>query len=154
MKLILVLCALLFSAAIASASYPYACGPYSCKTGEVCRTIDNVCHCIPIPQCYDVTLSQKVIGTWVDGRDGKTYTQYDVTITNHMNRNIKNLIIDTDYTLRLRDNSSIWNVNRLANNDLTLPSYQPSINAHASFTFGFILQGTQPAHLAIKAVVY
>ncbi|KAF2074118.1 hypothetical protein CYY_004560 [Polysphondylium violaceum] len=152
MKLVSILFALLF-VAFASASFPYACGPYSCRAGEICRTIDNVCHCVPIPQCYEVTLTQKVIGTWKDN-NGKTFTQYDVTITNHMNRNIKNLIIDTDYTLRLRDNSSIWNVNRLPNNDLTLPSYQPSVNAHASFTFGFILEGTIPANLAIKAVVY
>ncbi|KAF2075674.1 hypothetical protein CYY_002987, partial [Polysphondylium violaceum] len=37
-----------------------------------------------------------------------------------------------------------------------LPSYQPSINAHASYTFGFILIGTPatPANLAIKAIIY
>ncbi|EGC36061.1 hypothetical protein DICPUDRAFT_94401 [Dictyostelium purpureum] len=117
-------------------------------------TFDAVCSCIPINDCHEVTLSQKVIGSWTDSPCGKTYTQYDVTIKNNLNRDVKNIFIGTDHTLNLRDSSSIWNIVRLPNGVLTLPSYQPSINAGASFTFGFILEGTKAANLNILAVTF
>eukprot|EP01132_Coremiostelium_polycephalum_P009376 gene9376-11518_t len=95
-----------------------------------------------------VTLSSKVIGSWVDGsRGGKTYTQYDITITNNRGSNINAISIGTDATFRLRDAQSLWNMVRLSNGDLVLPAYQQTINAYASYTFGYILEGTQPANL-------
>eukprot|EP01133_Synstelium_polycarpum_P015344 gene15344-18194_t len=108
----------------------------------------------PPPHPSQFTLSTKVIGTWVDGsRGNKVYTQYDVTIHNNSPKNIKNFKIDTDYTFKLRDSSSLWNVVRVGD-DLSLPAYQPSVNSHASYTFGFILEGTTPAHLYIQSVDY
>ncbi|KAN0028371.1 hypothetical protein ACTFIV_010215 [Dictyostelium citrinum] len=157
MRSILILLGLLLAIAFASATFPYQCGPQSCQFGQVCRIDKGVCNCIPINDCHEVSLSTKVIGTWVDGsRGNKRFTQYDITITNNLNTNIKQIYIATDYTLRLRDhsNTSIWNVNLLPNGILTLPSYQPSINAHASFTFGFILEGTQPANLNVLSVSF
>ncbi|EFA81665.1 cellulose-binding domain-containing protein [Heterostelium album PN500] len=103
----------------------------------------------------DLHISQKVIGTWTDGsRGNRQYTQYDVTVTNVSHRNIKNFFIDTDYTFRVRDGTAYWNVVRLPNGDLTLPSYQTSINAGASYTFGFILLGSpsSPANLQVGEV--
>nr|CAA73552.1 STAB protein [Dictyostelium discoideum] len=134
----------------------------SCQFGQVCRIDNGVSpNCIQINDCHEVSLSTKVVGTWVDGsRGNKRFTQYDITITNNLNTNIiKQIYIATDYTLRLRDhsNNSIWNVNLLPNvGILTLPSYQPSINAHmvASFTFGFIIEGTQPANLNVLSVSF
>ncbi|KAM9985413.1 hypothetical protein ACTFIZ_008946 [Dictyostelium cf. discoideum] len=134
MRSILILLSLFLTIAFKLATFPYQCGPHSCQFGQICRIDKGV-----------FSLSTKVIGTWVDGSHGnKRFTQYDITITNNLNTNIKQIYLDNDYTLRLRDhsNNSIWNVNLLPNGILTLTSYQPSINAHASFTFGFVLEGT------------
>ncbi|EGC34286.1 hypothetical protein DICPUDRAFT_35222 [Dictyostelium purpureum] len=131
----------------------YPCGSHSCDYGHVCRTHGNECGCVPHNNC-EVTLKFKFIGSWVDGSCGKTYTQYDVIIQNGLNRNIKDIYIGSDYTLRLRDHNSIWNIVRLPNGVLTLPSYQQSINAGASYTFGFIIEGTQRPNLRILAVTF
>ncbi|KAF2073763.1 hypothetical protein CYY_004932 [Polysphondylium violaceum] len=166
MRFTAILCALLLTVALASAevehrrpTLPYQCGPYSCQVGEICKIVAGQCRCVPTQQLVqDVTLTQKVIGTWYDGTTRKNYTQYDVVIQNNMNRNIKNIVIDTDATFKLRQpvSANLWNMVKLSNGDLVLPSVQPSINAHASYTFGFILEGTPatPAHLAVKAIVY
>ncbi|EFA81701.1 cellulose-binding domain-containing protein [Heterostelium album PN500] len=105
----------------------------------------------------DLNIHQTVIGTWTDGsRGNRQYTQYDVTVTNVSGRNIKNFFIDTDYTFKVRDGNAFWNVIRLPNGDLSLPSYQTSINAGASYTFGFILLGSPstPANLSVRYLTY
>ncbi|KYQ99813.1 cellulose-binding domain-containing protein [Tieghemostelium lacteum] len=150
MKSFFILAALLLTTALASASYNYPCGPNNCQFGEICHTIDQTCRCIPHYSCHDITLTVKKIGQWTT--NGCTYTQYDVIVNNNLNRNVKQLFIGTDSTLTLRDNSSIWNVERSGDN-LTLPHYQ-DINANASYTFGFIIIGTHQPNLYIKAVVY
>ncbi|EGC36143.1 hypothetical protein DICPUDRAFT_78182 [Dictyostelium purpureum] len=154
MKFIFILLGLLLSVAVSSASL-YPCGPHSCPPNQVCRQIDSVCNCIPINDCHEVTLTFKFIGSWKDGsRNDKVYSQYDVIITNNLNRDIKNIYIGSDYTLRLRDGTSIWNVVRLPNGVLTLPSYQPSINSNAQYTFGFIIEGTQRPNLQVLSVTF
>eukprot|EP01132_Coremiostelium_polycephalum_P005996 gene5996-7469_t len=155
MKGLAILATFLLAIAFVSAGYPYPCGRNYCKFGEICHTLDDVCNCIPIQDCRDVTLTTKFIGQWEDGtRGGRTFTQYDVIITNHLGRDITQIYIGSDATLCLRDGNAIWNVNRLPNGVLTLPSYQPSINANASFTFGFIIEGTHIPNLWVIAVKY
>eukprot|EP01132_Coremiostelium_polycephalum_P004870 gene4870-6072_t len=149
MKLIVFLIGFLFTITLASAQScgGYQCGSNYCLPNQVCV---NATSCVyPFT---DVKLSSKLIGTWFDGSRGKTYSQYDITITNFKNKNLIFIDIGTDSTFVLRDNSSLWNMVRLANGDLVLPSYQQSINAFQSYTFGFILEGTTPANLWIKAV--
>jgi len=147
MKTIGILCVLLFVAFASAETDHYNPRP----------TINPSQNPSPTPPIGEsgVTLTQKVIGSWFSGQ---YYTQYDVVIQNNMNRNIKNIVIDTDYTFRLRQPASanLWNMVMLSNGDLVLPSYQNSINAHASYTFGFILEGTPstPARLAIKSIIY
>eukprot|EP01132_Coremiostelium_polycephalum_P008467 gene8467-10399_t len=148
MKLIVFLIGFLFTITLASAQScgGYQCGSTFCFPNQVCV---NATSCVyPF---NDVKLSSKLIGTWFDGSRGKTYSQYDITITNFKNKNLIFINIGTDSTFVLRDNSSLWNMVRLANGDLVLPSYQQSINAFQSYTFGFILEGTTPANLLIKA---
>ncbi|KAM9989323.1 hypothetical protein ACTFIY_005371 [Dictyostelium cf. discoideum] len=138
--------------------HPYQCGPYNrCKLGEVCQRIGDHCQCLPIPSYKDICLSVKQIGVWKDGqRGGKTYSQWDITIENHSNKNIREIFIGTDYTFRLRDNSlnSLWNMVMLPKGILALPSVQNSINAHASYTFGFIIEGPQSPNLHILSVLF
>jgi len=159
MKLINIVCCLLLLIAITTATYPFPCGPHNCKKGEICRDIDKVCHCIPKPDCGDVDLKIKQIGCWTQEYDDcgvkvkKTYSQYDVTIINNSHKNIEQIIIDTDYTFKLRGND-LWNMVKLPNGDLILPSYQQTINAKSSYTFGFIIEGSNAPNLDIKAVYY
>eukprot|EP01132_Coremiostelium_polycephalum_P000828 gene828-1035_t len=148
------LLAFLLCIAYVSATFPYPCGPYNCNYGEICHTLDGQCKCIKINDCHDVDLTFNKIGQWQDGsRDGKTFTQYDVTIHNNLDKNIKQIYIGYDSSLKLRDNNAIWNVERYYGY-LTLPSYQPSVNAHASYTFGFIIEGTVRPNLYIVAVTF
>ncbi|EGC30437.1 hypothetical protein DICPUDRAFT_50740 [Dictyostelium purpureum] len=152
MKIVAVICFLLLTIAYSSAHGFYGCGGVSCPWGSISLTKFGVCGCIEIYKCRDVSLTTRVIGTWE--HDGCSYTQYDVTITNNMDANIQNIFIGTDETLKLRSYDSLWNAKRCSPDELSLPDYQPSINAHASYTFGFILRGTVPANLAILSVVY
>ncbi|KAF2073873.1 hypothetical protein CYY_004833 [Polysphondylium violaceum] len=159
MKLINLVLGLLLLIGVASATYPFPCGPHNCKKGEICRDIDKICHCIPIPDCGDVDLKIKQIGCWTQEYDDcgvkikKTYSQYDVIIKNNSHRDIKEIVIDTDSTFKLRGND-LWNMVKLPNGDLVLPHYQNSINAGASYTFGFIVEGSSAPNLSIKAVYY
>ncbi|EGG16387.1 cellulose-binding domain-containing protein [Cavenderia fasciculata] len=103
---------------------------------------------------HPLGIQHKMIGTWQT--NGQTFSQWDITITNYATRNIKQIVIGTDATCRLRDNSSIWNINIVQGNFIdfvTLPSHQ-DINAGASYTFGYIIYGAAPANLFVKAVIY
>ncbi|EGG18162.1 hypothetical protein DFA_06829 [Cavenderia fasciculata] len=107
---------------------------------------------------YPVSIDHKLIGTWQDGsRGGQTFSQFDIVLTNHATKNIKQIVIGTDATCRLRDNNSIWNVKVIDTSSfvdfLILPSYQ-DINAGASYTFGYIIHGTSKANLFVKNVIY
>ncbi|KYR00521.1 cellulose-binding domain-containing protein [Tieghemostelium lacteum] len=152
MKAFLTLTTLLLTVALASANWH--CGNGQCGNDELCWGMDNNHHCMKLWDCHDVSLQITCIGTWVDAKNGRTYSQFDVTIHNHMGRNIKQIFIGTDHTLCLRDNNSIWNVVRCNDNqDLTLPN-NVDVNAHASYTFGFIVEGRQEPHLWVKAVTF
>eukprot|EP01132_Coremiostelium_polycephalum_P007509 gene7509-9229_t len=149
MKIIILTTLLLLIAFVSAQTGGYPCGSYHCYGNQVCV---NGYSCVTYPY-NDVKLSTKFIGSWVDGsRGNKVYTQYDVTISNNSNKNVVYILIGTDSTFKLRDSSSLWNMVRLPSGDLVLPVYQTSINAHASYTFGFILEGSVPANLWIKAV--
>ncbi|KAN0019589.1 hypothetical protein ACTFIU_002805 [Dictyostelium citrinum] len=124
MKLIQIICALLVLTAVVSASVSHR----------------------------DCSLDTKVLGTWE--QDGMTITQYAITIENHTNKMIKSIHIATDRTLTLRDKSSIWNIEKHANGDLTLPVGQPTIAAHSSHTFYCILKGTTRPNLHIKSISF
>ncbi|EGC36927.1 hypothetical protein DICPUDRAFT_150550 [Dictyostelium purpureum] len=155
MKLISIICLVLLSIAFASA-HRYGCGSVQCADGTISLTKFGICACIDIPKCHDVVLSTKVVATW--DVNGAHFTQYDVTITNNLEFDIKNIFIGTCNNFRLKDNDNhnLWNMERCADNELTLPKVQPSINKNASYTFGFIVCGTpadQP-NLAILAVTY
>ncbi|KAN0045189.1 hypothetical protein ACTA71_005565 [Dictyostelium dimigraforme] len=141
--------------------HPYRCGYNdNCKAGETCHMVGDVCKCDPIVQlntANQVYLIIKQIGVWQDGsRGGRTYSQYDVTIVNNGNFNIKQINIGTDNTFRLRDNSdtALWNMVRIPNGILALPPIQQSINAHATYTFGFIIEGAYAPNLPILKIVY
>ncbi|EGG15797.1 hypothetical protein DFA_09465 [Cavenderia fasciculata] len=100
----------------------------------------------------DITISHTLIGSWTDSHTGECFSQYDVTITNKCNSaRVCSLCIGTDATCRLRDNNAIWNVVRLSNGDITLPANQ-TINAGASYTFGYIVHGTAVPTLCVKSV--
>eukprot|EP01132_Coremiostelium_polycephalum_P010334 gene10334-12687_t len=150
MKLISILLAVLFTIAVTSA---YQCGPSACGFGEICHTLDGNCRCIPINDCRDVVLAQRVVNTWVDHQRGSTFTQIEVIIKNNLPRNIGQIFIGYDASLNLRDICSIWNVGRF-NGMLTLPPYQPSINANSHFTFGFIVEGIHIPNLFIVATTF
>ncbi|EFA75842.1 cellulose-binding domain-containing protein [Heterostelium album PN500] len=142
MKVIVLICALLLCIAFVSAEVEV----------ESDRAIAYT-----YPGQPEFKISTRVVGTWVDGSRGNLpFTQYDVTVSNLSTRNLKNFFLITDYTFRVRDGTAYWNVVRLQNGDLTLPSYQNSINAGANYTFGYILQGTPatPARLSVRYLVY
>ncbi|KAK5576330.1 hypothetical protein RB653_007471 [Dictyostelium firmibasis] len=150
MKLLSIICGLLLCIAFASASTD----GLICKYGEISYTRNSICSCVPYYSCHDISLNQYVVSTWTDSVTKQAYTQYNVVITNHLGLDVKNLIIGSDSSLCLRDSTSIWNIQLLSNGNLILPTVQPSINKDSTFTFGFILKGTQRANLFIKAVVY
>ncbi|KAN0038735.1 hypothetical protein ACTA71_000921 [Dictyostelium dimigraforme] len=124
MKLIQIICALLVLAAVATATISHS----------------------------DCSLDTKVLGSWK--QDSTTITQYSITIENHTNKMIKSIHISTDKTLTLRDKSSIWNMEKNSNGDLTLPIGQPTIAAHSSHTFYCILKGTTRPNLHIKSISF
>ncbi|KYQ90906.1 hypothetical protein DLAC_07779 [Tieghemostelium lacteum] len=152
MKAFLTLTTLLLSIAVISASYP--CGTGICGDGELCYTRDSICRCMRYYECHDVDLTVRQINSWTDAKDNCVYTQYDVDIRNHMNRNIKQIFIGTS-NMQLKDNNSIWGARRLHNGDVTLLENQ-DVNANAVHTFGFIVRATKDNRpsLFIKAVVY
>ncbi|KAN0034452.1 hypothetical protein ACTFIV_000965 [Dictyostelium citrinum] len=98
------------------------------------------------------SIEQRIIGSWKE--NGATITQYAITIDNDSEMVMKSLLIETDSTLCLRDKTSIWNIEKLPNGDLTLPVGHPTIDAFSSYTFYFILKGNKIANLHIKSVEY
>ncbi|KAF2076495.1 hypothetical protein CYY_002172 [Polysphondylium violaceum] len=150
MKSIQILCALLLTLAVANASF--VC-PKPCGANDICVMIDNNCKVLPWWSCQEVTMAVKMIGQWNDSVNNCVYSQWEVTVTNHLPRKITNLFIATDDSLTLRDSASIWNIAKNGN-VLSLPAYQPSVNPSASYTFGFIIKGTHQPHMIIKAVTY
>ncbi|EGG22434.1 cellulose-binding domain-containing protein [Cavenderia fasciculata] len=106
---------------------------------------------------FPVSIQHKLVGSWNDGsRGGEVFAQFDITVTNDGQKNIKQIVIGTDATCRLRDSTSIWNVQVIDGpfvDFLILPSYQ-DINAGASYTFGYIIHGTAQANLFVKSVIY
>ncbi|KAM9996204.1 hypothetical protein ACTFIY_002402 [Dictyostelium cf. discoideum] len=135
-----------FNDAVARGRPPYSC-PGNCGGEHTCHVKGNKCSCYDHGHYREVYLVFKCINSWVDC--GKTYTQYDVTIVNPTNCNILDIYIGYDYSFRLRDSSSLWNMVRISPGVMTLPSYQESINAHASYTFGFIIEGNRQPNLNI-----
>ncbi|EGC31206.1 hypothetical protein DICPUDRAFT_156962 [Dictyostelium purpureum] len=135
-----------------AAANHYGCNNVPCGPGRICLKLRGVCSCIEIPKCKEVILTTKCIGTWQF--EGKTYNQYDVTITNYLDFDITQIFIGIDESFKLHADN-LWNAERCGNgNELTLPHYQPSINKNASFTFGFILCGNDKPNLSILAVTY
>ncbi|EGC40149.1 hypothetical protein DICPUDRAFT_91080 [Dictyostelium purpureum] len=150
MKYIIVLLFALLTISFSAATYP--CGNGVCSNSDICRTFNNVPGCTPRSSYTEITLSSKVVNIWYDGNAGKWYTQYDITISNNSNYNLKQINIGTA-NLNLRDPQSLWNMVKSPSGVLSLPSYQQSINAHASYVFGYILVGqNQPATLSILSV--
>ncbi|EAL68781.1 cellulose-binding domain-containing protein [Dictyostelium discoideum AX4] len=156
-SIVLILLGLLLTIAFVAAQEedrgrpPYQC-PKNCGGGHTCHIKNNDCHCRKFGDINDIKLEYCRLNSWVDGACGKTYTQWDIKIVNCGDCDLHEIYIGYDYTLRLRDSSSIWNIARLPYGVLTLPSYQTSINAGASYTFGFIIEGTQKPNLDILYV--
>eukprot|EP01133_Synstelium_polycarpum_P006605 gene6605-7671_t len=101
----------------------------------------------------DFSISTRVVGSWTDETRGNcVYTQYDITFQNNSPRNVNQFHIAFDGSLRLRDNSdsSLWGVVRNGG-DLVMPAPQ-TVNSHASYTFGFIIESHVPANLYIRSV--
>ncbi|EGC34548.1 hypothetical protein DICPUDRAFT_98184 [Dictyostelium purpureum] len=151
MKFLAVLCLILIAFAFAAANN-HGCNNQPCGKGRICHTLRGFCSCIEIPQCKDVELVSQVKNRWET--EGKRFTQYDVEIRNNLDMDITQIYIGTDASLSLRDYTSIWNVNRLPNGELTLPGYQPSVNKNSSYTFGFIINGDVNPSLEILAVTF
>ncbi|KAK5582929.1 hypothetical protein RB653_004518 [Dictyostelium firmibasis] len=152
MKINSLICIFLLAIALVDANH-YSCGVIPCGVGRICLTLRGFCSCVEIPHCLDVVLTSRVMAQWNDN-SGRRFTQYDVSITNYLDVDITQIFIGTDCTLQLRDYDSLWNVLRLPNGELTLPSYQRSINKNASYTFGFIVVGDRLPNMAILAVTY
>ncbi|KAK5582925.1 hypothetical protein RB653_004514 [Dictyostelium firmibasis] len=152
MKFLVFLCAFLLAISLVNANH-YGCGTSPCGVGRICHTLRGFCSCVEIVHCLDVNLRSNQMAQWRDN-SGVLFTQYDITITNYLNVDITQIFIGTDCTLELRDYESLWNVVRLPNGELTLPSYQHSINKDASYTFGFIVRGDRLPNMAILAVTY
>ncbi|KYR02993.1 cellulose-binding domain-containing protein [Tieghemostelium lacteum] len=125
------------------------CGNQRCGNDQVCHIRNGDCNCVSDHQ-VEASLRFNRIGSWT--RDGRQYTQFDVTITNHSNRNIRQINIRTDETFTLRSQNDLWNMVRQGDN-LSLPSTQ-TINSGASYTFGFIIVGTQQPNLRIRSIVF
>eukprot|EP01133_Synstelium_polycarpum_P013007 gene13007-15299_t len=134
------------------ASATYQCGPHQCYPGSSCvfDCVTNTHGCVP--NCQQVTFSQRIINSWADNNGKQPYVQVEVTVMNHGPRAVKNIIIDTDNTLKLKDNNSIWNVAQAANGDLSFPTYITPLASGKTFTFGYINKGTQAAHMYLKSV--
>eukprot|EP01133_Synstelium_polycarpum_P005725 gene5725-6621_t len=137
-------------AVVASASANYQCGPHQCYPGSSCvfDCNTNVYGCIP--DCNQVTFSQNVVNRWTDDNSKLHLTQVEVTVRNHGPRAVKNIIIDTNHSLALRDAGAIWNVVQAANGDLSFPSYIAPLNAGQSYTFGYINRGDNIASMYLK----
>eukprot|EP01133_Synstelium_polycarpum_P006607 gene6607-7674_t len=87
-----------------------------------------------VPNCQQVTFASKIVGSWADNNGQNKYIQVEVTVTNHGPRAVKNVIIDTDYTLKLRNPGDIWNVAQAANGDLSFPSYISPLASGNTYT--------------------
>ncbi|KAN0045158.1 hypothetical protein ACTA71_005534 [Dictyostelium dimigraforme] len=151
MKFLALICALLLAVAFAEANH-YGCGSSPCGWGSICHTLRGYCSCIEVDHCLDVHLRSSMVTQWRE--NGILYTQFNVFINNYLGVEINQIYIGTDCTLQLRDFSSMWNVVRLPNGELTLPSFQTAIGPNASYTFGFIVIGDRLPNMAILAVTY
>ncbi|KAK5581162.1 hypothetical protein RB653_001191 [Dictyostelium firmibasis] len=119
----------------------------------------NVYHCNydePNNYCKGVKITQKEIGSWNQGnRGGAKYTQWEVTLTNNLDFDLTQFYIYKDYSLKIRDRKSIWNVQEIeSTNNLILPTYQNSIGSKSNWVFGFILQDSEPANLTLEAISF
>eukprot|EP01133_Synstelium_polycarpum_P006260 gene6260-7261_t len=128
--------------AVAAASATYQCGPHQCPPGSSCVFDCQINRYTCVPNCQQVTFNQRIVNSWADNNGQQKYIQVEVTVTNHGPRAVKNVIIDTDYTLKLRNPGDIWNVAQAANGDLSFPSYISPLNSGKTYTFGYIAKGT------------
>ncbi|KAM9959754.1 hypothetical protein ACTFIR_000850 [Dictyostelium discoideum] len=99
------------------------------------------------------SLKIKLLPTLVNSWDN--FTQYDITIENGSDRNIKQIYIGYDDSLSLRDDKSLWNmvISDSKENILILPQYQQTINSMSNYTFGYIKSGNNPAQLLINEII-
>ncbi|KAN0041282.1 hypothetical protein ACTFIV_003819 [Dictyostelium citrinum] len=106
--------------------------------------------------CKDVIIIQKEIGSWSQGnRGGAKYTQWEITLENKLHFSLTQFYILKDYTLKIRDRKSIWNVKENESTGyLNLPNYQNSIGPKNNWVFGFILQDSEPANLTLEAISF
>ncbi|KAK5584836.1 hypothetical protein RB653_006453 [Dictyostelium firmibasis] len=121
------------------------------STSTTKRSIDS--NCVPMDS-LNITLLATTINSWTDGEKGN-FTQFEVTIENNEDRNIKQIYIGYDDSLSLRDKSSLWNmvISESKENILILPPYQQTINTMSNYTFGYIISGTTPANLIINEII-
>eukprot|EP01133_Synstelium_polycarpum_P017022 gene17022-20278_t len=147
MRFFFTLLALVAVTAVASANH--MCGPDMCHDGGSC-ILDcqtNIHQCLP--RCDNVVITQHVVNQWTENNQQMTHVE--VNIQNNGPRDVKNIILGTDGSMQIRDDSSIWNVVHSDNGDLSFPSYITPLRVGDSYTFGYINRGGV-ANLWVRAV--
>ncbi|KAM9964026.1 hypothetical protein ACTFIW_005669 [Dictyostelium discoideum] len=119
-----------------------------CHKKNDSTTLSTNSNCVPRE-----SLKIKLLPTLVNSWDN--FTQYDITIENGSDRNIKQIYIGYDESLSLRDDKSLWNmvISDSKENILILPQYQQTINSMSNYTFGYIKSGNNPAQLLINEII-
>ncbi|KAM9989373.1 hypothetical protein ACTFIY_005401 [Dictyostelium cf. discoideum] len=153
MKFLAVLCIFIFTVAFAYANH-YGCYTNNpCGAGRICHTSKGSCNCIEISKCLDVTLETSKKSEW--DSNGTHLAQYDFQIkNNNLVSDISNLFIGVNPNIAANDYVQIWNIRRMENGELTLPTYIPAIERNTTFGFGAIIAGYNEPNFVIYAVTY
>ncbi|KAM9998275.1 hypothetical protein ACTFIY_007946 [Dictyostelium cf. discoideum] len=119
------------------------------KNNSTTSSTSNKTNCVP-RESLKITLLPTLINSW------DNFTQFDITIENGSDRNIKQIYIGYDESLSLRDDQSLWNmvISDSKENILILPQYQQTINSMSNYTFGYIKSGNNPAQLIINEIIF
>ncbi|KAF2073551.1 hypothetical protein CYY_005136 [Polysphondylium violaceum] len=128
------------------------CGEGLCGIGQYCYTDpDNSSHCLLTSELDQLEIKQSLEKTWIE--KNKQFSLYRVAIINIGDEKITHVVLGIDYTLNLRDNTSMWNIKY---DDLygylSLPEHVKYISPNSSHIFGYIVKGHTSPNMVIRSV--
>eukprot|EP01132_Coremiostelium_polycephalum_P006258 gene6258-7794_t len=129
------------------------CGSGTCGNGQVCYTRSGISHCATLSQTNFLAIVETLEKSW--NENGVEYSLYRVHITNYGDRTIRNVVISSDQSLKLKNPGSIWNIAYNEKYELfTLPNFVQSIPAKSAHLFGFIVKGNTAPNLVLRSIEF
>ncbi|KAF2072023.1 hypothetical protein CYY_006657 [Polysphondylium violaceum] len=127
--------------------------PNICKAHETCVASGDEKYFACEPNKEKIQLRKHLIKSYEDGQNSKYY-EYDITLINNSNNEIKELrLCVDDAALNLKDVKAIWDIDRFPNGDLILPMGK-HISPGSLYKFGFVARSElSESKFRVKSIV-